>query len=169
MSELCLAACCSTIFELLAPAVLRLQDEFLLVDQASVLTQTPQALSAGAPQEEPLPAGLLSTRQLAQLAGCFKQAAPTGWVRLGDAADLMCRWVAVRRGAVQHQHAPVSSVTVRLRGRDRVERASPTGEGVSSAWRFPDGGRARVHRVGRLGQGHGGGVKLQPSRSPGGV
>ncbi|MEW5317265.1 MAG: hypothetical protein WDW38_008576 [Sanguina aurantia] len=76
------------------PFDLRLEDDLLLVDQASFLTQTPQALAPSAPEEEPLPAGLLSTRQLAQLASCCKQAAPTGWMKLGDAADLMCRLVS---------------------------------------------------------------------------
>ncbi len=51
------------------------------------------ALPRPAPREAQPQGGLLSTKQLGALTAAFLSSAPSGFLRLQDAADMLCRWV----------------------------------------------------------------------------
>lgn len=81
------------------PADLRLEDEVLVVDEASSVVEPPAQLPAPPPAEATPPGGLLSTRQLGDLTAAFLAASPGGFMRLQEAADMLCRWVGGWVGA----------------------------------------------------------------------
>ncbi|KAG2442556.1 hypothetical protein HXX76_002642 [Chlamydomonas incerta] len=76
------------------PYDLRLQDEFLLLDEGSLLVEEDPALPRPHPREGAPPGGLLSTKQLGALTAAFLSAAPSGYMRLQEAADMLCRLAA---------------------------------------------------------------------------
>ncbi|KAG2448325.1 hypothetical protein HYH02_006909 [Chlamydomonas schloesseri] len=73
------------------PHDLRLQDEFLLLDEGGLLVEEDPALPRPHPREGAPPGGLLSTKQLGALTAAFLSAAPSGFMRLQEAADMLCR------------------------------------------------------------------------------
>lgn len=73
------------------PADLRLEDDALTLDESSLVVSSYASLPAARPREQPLPGGLLRTGQLAGLTRAFLTAAPSGFIRLQDAADMLCR------------------------------------------------------------------------------
>lgn len=73
---------------------LRLEDDGLTVDQSTLLVARPPGLPAPPPQERQPLAGLLSTGQMASLVRLFKALSPEGWLRIGDAAQLLCSCTA---------------------------------------------------------------------------
>lgn len=73
------------------PADLQLEDDGLVVDADSLLLPPPAPAAPAAPKERQPPAGLLSTRQLSMVVEILKAAAPEGFVKISDAADLLCR------------------------------------------------------------------------------
>lgn len=77
----------------------RLEDEYLLLDEGSLLVEGPPALPRPAPREAQPQGGLLSTKQLGALTAAFLSAAPSGFLRLQDAADMLCRWVTCSSAA----------------------------------------------------------------------
>ncbi|KXZ56759.1 hypothetical protein GPECTOR_1g684 [Gonium pectorale] len=76
------------------PHDLKLQDEFLLVDEGGLLVEAAPKLPRPQPREAQPPGGLLSTKQLGALTAAFLAAAPSGFMRLQEAADMLCRLAA---------------------------------------------------------------------------
>ncbi|KAG2499886.1 hypothetical protein HYH03_002175 [Edaphochlamys debaryana] len=76
------------------PHDLRLQDEYLLLDEGGLLVEEPPPRPPPEPREPQPPGGLLSTRQLGALTAAFLSAAPSGFMRLQEAADMLCRLAA---------------------------------------------------------------------------
>mmetsp|Transcript_35241 Transcript_35241/g.78424 ORF Transcript_35241/g.78424 Transcript_35241/m.78424 type:complete len:1824 (+) Transcript_35241:146-5617(+) len=72
------------------PHDLRLEDDGLVVDQGAVLVPGAPELPPPVPVERQPPASLLSSGQLAKLGSMFSAIAPNGFVKLADAAQLMC-------------------------------------------------------------------------------
>ncbi|GFR40940.1 hypothetical protein Agub_g1600 [Astrephomene gubernaculifera] len=76
------------------PHDLQLQDEYLLLDEGALLVDPAPSLPRPEPREGQPPGGLLSTKQLGALTAAFLSAAPGGFMRLQDAADMLCRLAA---------------------------------------------------------------------------
>ncbi|GIL73035.1 hypothetical protein Vretimale_4669 [Volvox reticuliferus] len=73
------------------PHDLRLQDEYLLLDEGGILVDEAPPLPRPEPREAQPPGGVLSTKQLGAVTAAFLSSAPTGFVRLQDAAEMLCR------------------------------------------------------------------------------
>ncbi|EFJ52136.1 hypothetical protein VOLCADRAFT_103155 [Volvox carteri f. nagariensis] len=94
---------------------LRLQDEYLLLDEGGLLVDAPPPLPRPEPREAQPPGGLLSTKQLGAVTAAFLSAAPSGFMRLQDAAEMLCRLAAEGALPEPWRSASVSSMLGALR------------------------------------------------------
>lgn len=69
---------------------LRLEDDCLVVDEGTLLVPPPEAPSTPNSRESSPGAGLLSITQLSGLTRSFTAIAPEGWIRLTEAAQVLC-------------------------------------------------------------------------------
>ncbi|GLC51118.1 hypothetical protein PLESTB_000467700 [Pleodorina starrii] len=97
------------------PHDLRLQDEYLLLDEGGLLVDAPPPLPRPAPREAQPLGGLLSTKQLGALTAAFLSAAPSGFMRLQDAAEMLCRLAAEGALPEPWRSASVASMLGALR------------------------------------------------------